>query len=46
MDHIRLPNWLYCMVYAATIKVGDSSQLEELVDTGVRLVKAQDRSAS
>jgi hypothetical protein len=33
-------------VYAATIKVGDSSQLEELVDTGVRLVKAQDRSAS
>lgn len=31
-------------VYAATIKVGDSSQLEELVDTGVRLVKGQKRS--
>jgi hypothetical protein len=39
---------LFCPggVYAATIQVGDSSQLEELVATGVRLVKAQHRSAS
>jgi hypothetical protein len=33
-------------VYAATIQVGDSSQLEELIDTGLQLVKAQRRSSS
>jgi hypothetical protein len=33
-------------VYAATNSVGDSSQLDELIDTGVQLVEAQRRSAS
>jgi hypothetical protein len=33
-------------VYAAAYSVNDSSQLEELIDTGVQLVKAQRRSTS